>query len=404
MLVLTLLASACTTQEEPETPAATLRPSAEEPTAQEPPESEPASASPSPSVAALPAAFEVDSDGNTIPDVVEQAGGYDPLVDDCVARSCPGVAGLDPGVTSIEQNVLLVLDSSGSMAADDGAGTVKIDAARAALERYAYGVPPNYRLGLEVFGHRGSNDESGKAESCAGIDIVAPLGNLTADTAADALNQFQPTGYTPIAAALQRAPEAFAGTEGAGNRVILVTDGIETCDGDPVAAAAALKQAGIAVTVDVIGFDVEGEADQAALRAIAEATGGTYTNARDAAELNAYFDDLLGRLAATMDQYVCVAGALGDVRTCVHNQVAAAQDELLRLGAEAPDRATADLYYALYDEQIKPWGDAEAARLEAFRNDTLQQLAAQYEQIRQRYQERYGRPLALGPLCMDRYA
>lgn len=410
---MTLMATACTSAEdEPETATATLEapvsaaPASETPSEESPSEAESPSASPSPSPspAALPAEFLQDSDGNAIPDEVERATGRDPLVDDCALASCPGVAGLDPAATaSVEQNVLLVLDSSGSMAADDGSGTIKIDAARAALERYAFGVPPNYRLGLEVFGHRGSNEESGKAESCAGIDIVSPLGSLNRDNAAAALNQFQPTGYTPIAAALTRAAEAFAGTEGAGNRVILVTDGIETCEGDPVAAAAALKQAGIAVTVDVVGFDVEGDADREALQRIAEATGGTYTNARDAAELDRYFDDLLAQGAQLMDGYVCVNAAVNDVLRCNSEMRAAAQVYLFDRYREEQNLEVGQLYVDIYNDEILPWEATQRARLQEFARVTQEDLARRFEETRRLYEQRYGRPIAFGPFCMDRF-
>lgn len=407
-LALVLLAAACTGGEEEPEATATLEETAEEPSSEEedaspsPSPSPSARPSPSPSEVALPEEFEQDSDGNAIPDFLEESVGYDPLTDDCILRTCPGAEGLDPTATgSLDQNVMLLLDASGSMAGPDGSGAVKIDAARSALERYAFGVPPNFRLGLEVFGHRGSNQESGKAESCAGIDIVSPLGSLTADSAAGALNQFQPTGYTPLAAALQRAAEAFAGTEGAGNRVILVTDGIETCEGDPVAAAAALQQAGIAVTVDVVGFDVQGESDRAALQAIADATGGTYTDARDAALLDSYFDGLLAESAAIMDTYVCVGASLNEVQTCTSQLRFAAQEELFRLANEQEDLELGGLYREYYNDTLLPGYNQQVAAIDTLRTSTLSDLLNRFNEVKRRYEERYGRPVAYGPLCSD---
>jgi hypothetical protein len=73
----------------------------------------------------------------------------------------------------------------------------------------------------------------------------------------------------------------------AGKRaVVLVTDGIESCGGNPVASARKLKE-NEDITVHVIGFGMGGaeDEDQRSLRAIAEASGGRFVTARSAAEL-----------------------------------------------------------------------------------------------------------------------
>jgi hypothetical protein len=396
-LAIVLLVAGCNPPEEqPEAEATEQASPTDNATSEEP------SPSPSPSPTALPAQFLQDSDGNLVPDFVEEELGYDPANDDCALRSCPGVEGLDPAAsTSVEQNVLLVLDASGSMAGPAGNGQTKMEAARAALERYAYGLPPNYRLGLEVFGHRGSNEPAGKAESCAGIEVIAPLGGLTPDSAAGVLNQFQPTGYTPIAAALQHAAEAFAGTEGAGNRVILVTDGIETCEGDPVAAAMALKQAGIAVTVDVVGFDVEGEADREALRRIAESTGGAYTDAPDAAGLEAFIDEQLATAAALADQYSCISSSVNEAQTCSSDLRSRAQDFVSQIAIREENRALQLLIFDLVDRIIER-DRIEFDRREEFRQTSWEEYQRRFLEVRQRYRERYGEDVAAGPLCMDR--
>ena len=75
-----------------------------------------------------------------------------------------------------------------------------------------------------------------------------------------------------------------------------MTDGKETCGGDPVAAAEGLSAAGVQPVVNVIGFQA-GDADQEALRAIAEAGGGDYTSVDSPEQLEAYWADEYQRLA-----------------------------------------------------------------------------------------------------------
>jgi len=69
-----------------------------------------------------------------------------------------------------------------------------------------------------------------------------------------------------------------------------VSDGIETCESNLVAAAKHLHEQNIVAQIDVVGLDVtDGSADAAQLRQIAEVTGRRYRSAKDAMELNNYF-------------------------------------------------------------------------------------------------------------------
>jgi Ca-activated chloride channel family protein len=63
--------------------------------------------------------------------------------------------------------------------------------------------------------------------------------------------------------------------------IILVSDGRETCEGDPCALVKELKESGIKFVMHVIGLDVTGE-DRKQLQCIAEAGAGTYYAAKDA--------------------------------------------------------------------------------------------------------------------------
>ena len=69
----------------------------------------------------------------------------------------------------------------------------------------------------------------------------------------------------------------------------VVSDGIETCGGDPIAAANSLKESGVAPIVHVIGFDLN-EKDQKQLQEIAKAAGGTYTNVKNQNQLQNEFN------------------------------------------------------------------------------------------------------------------
>lgn len=177
----------------------------------------------------LPAGWYQDPDRDFVPTAIEQEAGTDPAVDECSREiDCPGISE-DAGVVRPEQgvNTMMTLDFSGSMRADAG-GERKIDAAEEALERLATGTPDRYDLGLVVYGHVGSSAEADKQRSCAGVDTAGRLGEVDYRSLSDTLDRYEPRGYTPIARSIEEAGKAFAGRDDDVNRVVLVTDGLET--------------------------------------------------------------------------------------------------------------------------------------------------------------------------------
>ena len=67
--------------------------------------------------------------------------------------------------------------------------------------------------------------------------------------------------------------------------VVLVTDGEETCDDDPLAAIAALRAAGMDVRVNIVGFAIDEHQLREQFEAWARAGGGLYVEAHDREEL-----------------------------------------------------------------------------------------------------------------------
>lgn len=271
----------------------------------------------------------VDSDGNVVPDFIEVEEGYDPKRDDCAPEKCGGAAaGESVEFLAKERNAMLILDSSGSMAAGDDSpsGRTKMEAAKESLLKYSGVSAAVFETGFMVFGHEGDNSAAGKRESCSkAAETLLPMGEVRPESFEGVLDRFRPTGWTPIEGALEEAGRAFAGREDQVNRVVLVTDGIETCGGDPVAAAERLNDSGIELQVDVVGFGVP--TDQAGqLRDIALAGGGEYFDARTGADLDSYLSRLSDEYSETADAAFCARfGTLGaincDATLCSRGQV-----------------------------------------------------------------------------------
>jgi hypothetical protein len=278
----------------------------------------------------LPAKWYVDSDDNGIPDFVERALGYDPRVDDCTQRRCPLPAGTTAAQAARGRSTVIALDASGSMAASAGGGITKMAAAKRAIRSYIRETPAALdRFGLVVFGHRGDNSAGGRAASCKGVETLAPVGSLRGAEISRVLARFKPTGWTPIAAALTEAGRSLrAAGSGAVARILLVTDGLETCGGRPVSAARKLQRTGVHVVVDVVGLDLDA-AKARPLRAVAAATGGRYVDARTTGALLSRFEGFsresrrlaaqLGCLGRSRDRATICQAHMRDVATIEMN-------------------------------------------------------------------------------------
>jgi Ca-activated chloride channel family protein len=175
-------------------------------------------------------------------------------------------------------DVMLILDASNSMWGRVD-GRPKIVMARAAVVDLLRALPRGTRLGLMAYGHR-------RAADCSDIETIVPVGAVDADAVAARVNAITPRGRTPLTEAVRRAARELRSTERPA-RVILVSDGIETCNADPCALAAELRASGVDFVTHVIGFDVAEAHDQAQLRCLAEGTGGRFIAANDARSLAA---------------------------------------------------------------------------------------------------------------------
>lgn len=177
--------------------------------------------------------------------------------------------------TNTTDRAMLVLDASGSMWGQID-GTAKISIARAAVADMLAEWNASRDLGLIAYGHNREGD-------CSDIELLLPAQPLDAGAFTDLVNGVNPQGKTPLTDAVVMAAEALSYSEEKAT-IILLTDGLETCERDPCAVAALLEERGIDFTAHVIGFDVAQE-DTAALACLAENTGGLYLPADDMDDL-----------------------------------------------------------------------------------------------------------------------
>lgn len=183
-------------------------------------------------------------------------------------------------------NVAVLIDASGSMKADVSGGN-KMALAKSSIKQFSESLPENVNVSLSVFGHKGTGSDQDKKLSCESIETVYPLKAYDQKEFAEALNKFNASGWTPLASAIQQAEKELkaASEEQTKTFMYVVSDGIETCDGDPVKAAENAKNSLTDLQIHIIGFDVDDEADRQ-LKEVARAGGGEYTSVKNKQELD----------------------------------------------------------------------------------------------------------------------
>ncbi len=198
--------------------------------------------------------------------------------------------------TRVEQppgpdRVYLVLDASGSMLSALG-GQPKFDLAREAVRAFAAALPDGVPLALRAYGHRKRAIEEGAAED---TELVLPLAALDRARLEEVLAGLRARGKTPISLSLEQAAADLRGTPADGGRtlVVLLTDGGEDTRRDPLPAARALAELPDTRLV-VVGLDISRPEWTRELQAVAEAAGGEYVPADDAAALAARLESSAG--------------------------------------------------------------------------------------------------------------
>ncbi|MDB4304032.1 VWA domain-containing protein, partial [Desulfosarcina sp.] len=185
-------------------------------------------------------------------------------------------AAKDPAMKGTETaRMVLVLDGSGSMWGQID-GKAKIEIAKEVTAELIDQIPADFQTGLTVYGHRRKGD-------CKDIEMVIPVRPHDGAAMKAKVQGISPKGKTPLSESVKQAAQALRYTEERAT-VILVSDGLETCDIDPCALAAELAMSGVDFTVHVIGFDISKE-DQGRLRCLADKTGGLFLAASDAGSL-----------------------------------------------------------------------------------------------------------------------
>ncbi|MDN5781695.1 MAG: VWA domain-containing protein [Luteimonas sp.] len=262
--------------------------------------------------------------------------------------------------TPASANLLFILDASGSMWGRVD-GKPKIVVAKDVMSRLVRALPDDAKVGLTAYGHRRKGD-------CMDIESLVALGPLDRDAMIKQIEGLNAIGMTPLTASVKQAIEQLRQAEQSAS-VVLVSDGLESCGGDPCEAVKAARQSGVDFKLHVVGFDL-GDADTQQLQCMADAGGGRFFSANNADELAGALDEAV-QVEPEPGPVVEATGAIeltvtknGEpIGAYTYVYKAGTEDEATREQAEKDGKARYELTAGDYDIKVRPMGVSAPDRL-----------------------------------------
>jgi hypothetical protein len=183
-----------------------------------------------------------------------------------------------PATANTDNAIEIVFDASGSMLQKIG-NKRRIEIARETLTNLTSKIiPAGTPFAMRVFGR--------EVNSCQ-TDLFIPVSPLDAANVAGQIAKLDAKNgaKTPIGASLAKAASDLASVKGE-RLIVLLTDGEETCDGDPAAEIEKLQKSGLGTRVSIVGFAIDEPNLAVTFRQWAKAGNGAFFQANDAAGLS----------------------------------------------------------------------------------------------------------------------
>ncbi len=179
--------------------------------------------------------------------------------------------------TKQKTRILIIFDASGSMTTPIEK-TTRIQVAKKMAVKIIDSLSKfkNVEIALRVYGHQKTVD----LKDCKDSKLEVPFTPNNAVIMKKRVNNLIPKGWTPIAYSLQECEKDFPVEAGVRNLVIIITDGLEECTGDPCLISQALQKKGIFLRPFIIGI---GSTEQFKLKFNC---AGTYYDANNEKDYN----------------------------------------------------------------------------------------------------------------------
>ncbi len=187
------------------------------------------------------------------------------------------LTGIAYSQTPQKTRILLIFDASGSMTAPFEKSSRFTEAKKMAIKMIdSFKTFSNVELALRVYGHQSTVDK----KDCKDSRLEVPFSVNNHSLMKKRINTLVPKGWTPIAYSLQESEKDFPSEKNVRNLIIIITDGLEECTGDPCAISKALQSKGIFLKPFIIGL---GSTEEFRLKFNC---AGTYYDANTYADIN----------------------------------------------------------------------------------------------------------------------
>jgi Ca-activated chloride channel family protein len=248
--------------------------------------------------------------------------------------------------------ILFIYDASGSMWGPMEEKTKK-EIASQVLSSAIQDLPVNQAIGLMAYGHRRKSD-------CDDIEMLVELKNADKQKIVSAVSKIIPTGRTPLARSATLAINSLRETNSKAT-IILITDGIESCDGKICEVVADAKSEGIDFKLHIIGFGITKE-ETTELKCAAKSGGGKYYDAVDAGGLSDVLTEATTKtIDDPTDNYSIYATKNGEAVDAWIVAYKAGTKEEVDLARTYGDTAFIHLVPGLYDLAINPLENTDIA-------------------------------------------
>nr|WP_244247480.1 VWA domain-containing protein [Leptospira montravelensis] len=147
---------------------------------------------------------------------------------------------------------VFILDASGSMS-EKWDGKTRMAVAKEKLLQVLGGLPKDVSVGLVAYGNR--------IAGCSSARLYHPIQRGAASIVSQKISSIIPAGSTPIAQTLNVVGE-FLLNDVQETEIIFISDGVESCDGDPKAVLYQLKNSGKKFRLQVLGIDIDPQGEE----------------------------------------------------------------------------------------------------------------------------------------------
>lgn len=219
---------------------------------------------------------------NRYSEVIEELMAFEPQFDEPLLPE-PEVITSTGDEHKTPAKAIILLDASSSMLLSVD-GKQKMGVAKEAVRSFAKTIGASSDISLYVYGHAGTQEDKDKEISCSTIEEIFPTQIYNEEAFFKAVENVEAKGWTPLAEAIKAARENNTNFEG-DITLYIVSDGAETCDGNPVEEAKLFAEAKENRIVNIIGFNVDAKGEDQ-LKQVAAAGKGEYISADSQEELN----------------------------------------------------------------------------------------------------------------------